>query len=452
VVDPEIKRFVAVLATGFVLFTLLVQATTLKPLMRFLRIDRLTPVDALLREQALEWSHADVRRAIAATAETYALPADLAIAVAADFARDPQADIGAQRSELGDDDRVALGLASLAMREQDLILQHLEEGTVSPGLVGTLLVRSRRLLEAARLEGSPGYAREAERALGFSWRIHFSNRLHTRLGIGRLLERQLSMRFEMLLVNRIVVNRLCEFADAQLSALLGADVGAAAKGALTERLEQTRRSLDALVLQYPDYAEELSRRFLRMSALRREWHGYDRLYDEGLIGPEVRRVLIQDVDRRGRAESRPRLDLRLDTRTLIGSVPLFQGFDERQVDALAALMRPAFAIPGQQLIFRGERGEAAWFIASGAVEVETGRNRVRLGRGDFFGELALLTGRRRQADVTAIAYCELLVLTARDFRTFLDRDPEMRRKVEAVAAERINSNREAIRADGGSPA
>ena len=77
-----------------------------------------------------------------------------------------------------------------------------------------------------------------------------------------------------------------------------------------------------------------------------------------------------------------------------------------------------------------------FFIASGAVEVVLPDERVRLGTGDFFGELALLTRRPRQADVVAIAYCKLLLLDRESFRRFLRTHPEMMRQVRAVAAQR----------------
>jgi len=437
---PEVKRFVAVLATGFVLFTLLVQGTTLRPLMRVLGLDRLTPLDAALREQALAWSQAEVAASVEKTAAAYSLAPALAHSVAEDFARDINTD---PVEAIAESDRQALGLAALAAREQDLILEHLEEGTADPRLVTRLLSQARRLLEAARFGGPAGYSREAQRALNFPWRIRLANRLHFRFGIDRYLERQLATRFEMLLLNRLATNRLLHFAEGQLPALLGRSAGENVSRTLAMRHEHVVRSLDALALQYPDYAMHLERRFLRMSALRRERRGYDHLLEEGLIGPEVHRTLVHDVDLRLRAEPRPRLDFRLDTRALIANVPLFQGLGEAEGADLARLMRPAFAIPGQRLVRRGERGDSAWFIASGAVEVETGRERVRLGRGDFFGELALLTGGRRQADVTAIAYCELLVLYARDFGSFLDRHPEVRRTIEAIAAERLSSNQAA---------
>lgn len=77
-----------------------------------------------------------------------------------------------------------------------------------------------------------------------------------------------------------------------------------------------------------------------------------------------------------------------------------------------------------------------FFITSGEVEVRLPEGPVRLASGDFFGEMALLYDQRRVADVNAIGYCHLLVLSAGDFRRLLRADPELKTRIEAVAASR----------------
>ena len=79
---------------------------------------------------------------------------------------------------------------------------------------------------------------------------------------------------------------------------------------------------------------------------------------------------------------------------------------------------------------------------SGAVEVAVGRQRIRLGRGDFFGELALLGRHRRQADVTALGYCRLLVLLEDDLKALLATDAELAARIDEVARRRMAMNRE----------
>src|SRR5207244_8884979 len=75
---PDIRSEVAVLATGFVLFTLLVNGLTLRPVIRLLKLDRLSPLDLALRNKVLALSLADVRDAVKKTASEYAIPAELA--------------------------------------------------------------------------------------------------------------------------------------------------------------------------------------------------------------------------------------------------------------------------------------------------------------------------------------------------------------------------------------
>jgi CPA1 family monovalent cation:H+ antiporter len=439
----DLKRFVAVQATSLVLFTLLVQGTTLRPLMRALRMDRLSSADALLRAQALHLAKADVRQAIDATARSYGLSPEIAGDVARSYSDDGGAeiDLRANAAAIPADQSVGLGLAAVAAREHDLVLQHLEDRTVSPNLVQPLLAATRRLLDAARAKGAAGYTEEAERMLAYPRSVRVANMLHTRFGISVLLERRLGTRFETLLVHTILLKGLEEFAGRQLAALFGAFIGDAATQVLQRRWEATTRALDALRLQYPDYAGQLERRFLVMSAIRQERYAYDRLYGDGLIGAEVRRALLQSLAPRERGDKAPKLDLRLDSEALIRRVDLFEGLSDELVRDLCRLTRPVFGIPGERLITKGARGDAAWFIASGAVEVDTGREKVRLGRGDVFGELALLTGSPRTADVTAIAFCEMLILQARDFHNFLDRNPSIRGRIEAIAAERLGSAR-----------
>jgi CPA1 family monovalent cation:H+ antiporter len=78
-----------------------------------------------------------------------------------------------------------------------------------------------------------------------------------------------------------------------------------------------------------------------------------------------------------------------------------------------------------------------YFIASGAVEVQVDPAPVRLGSGDFFGEIALLVNRRRTANVVTLGYCQLLVLYVRDFRRLLRADPALRRRIDRVARRRL---------------
>mgnify|MGYP001464712421 FL=1 len=89
---------------------------------------------------------------------------------------------------------------------------------------------------------------------------------------------------------------------------------------------------------------------------------------------------------------------------------------------------------------KGEKGDLVYFIASGAVEVRTGADTIRLGRGDVVGEMALLTGKRRTADVTALGYCQLLGLSASDFQVLMQKTPELKAHIDRLSRERQSMN------------
>ena len=71
--DPQIQRFVAVLATGLVLFTLFVNGTTLRLVIALLGLDRLSPRNEVLRDRILALSFAEVCEAVRRLAEAHAL-------------------------------------------------------------------------------------------------------------------------------------------------------------------------------------------------------------------------------------------------------------------------------------------------------------------------------------------------------------------------------------------
>jgi CPA2 family monovalent cation:H+ antiporter-2 len=65
---------------------------------------------------------------------------------------------------------------------------------------------------------------------------------------------------------------------------------------------------------------------------------------------------------------------------------------------------------------------------------------IRLEPGAFFGEMALLSGGRRNADVVAVDFCHFFVLERRDFNMFTAKHPALRQMVSEMARERTEMN------------
>ena len=73
-VPLEIKRLVGILATGYVLFTLIVQGTTLRMVIGWLGLDKLSPLDKALSRQVVAVALQTVREDIAESRKLHADP------------------------------------------------------------------------------------------------------------------------------------------------------------------------------------------------------------------------------------------------------------------------------------------------------------------------------------------------------------------------------------------
>ena len=441
--DPQVQRFVAVLATGLVLFTLFVNGTTLRLVIAFLGLDRLSPRNEVLRDRVLALSYAEVCDAVRRLAQAHALaPAAVQQIVEPYQAWITAANARDAAERLTERDRLAIALVALANQERVVALETRAARIAPPATVQTLLHNADTLLDGARTEGRLGYQRAADAILSFPVAFRIAYSLYRHFGIRRLLADRLADRVELLLVTKLLVDRLIDFNDERLRPIFGERITALTSEIVERRREDLASAFDALQRQYPDYVAALEVRFLRQSAVRQETGRYQALFEEGLIPQELFEDLRRGVTATRAAEPRPRFDMGLDTRRLIERLDLLSALNSVQLDRVAKLLRPRFTVPNERIVRAGDRGDAVFFIASGAVEVRLPVRHVRLGTGEFFGEMALLTGRPRQADVVALSYCRLPVLRKADFDRFVTANPDAGAVINRVAQARLAINRD----------
>jgi voltage-gated potassium channel len=130
----------------------------------------------------------------------------------------------------------------------------------------------------------------------------------------------------------------------------------------------------------------------------------------------------------------------LRTWSIVAKVPFFRQVGASIIAEVAWLLRPLNFPAGAVVVRRGERGDCMYFIATGAVEIRLPGEPLRLGDGDFFGEIALLTGAPRTATVVAIEPCTLLRLDIVEFRELMGRRPDLARVILEAAGRRINAS------------
>ena len=118
--------------------------------------------------------------------------------------------------------------------------------------------------------------------------------------------------------------------------------------------------------------------------------------------------------------------------------PLFQGLSKKELTELARHSEDMEVPEGYVLTKEGATGQEFFVIVEGKVEVKAkGKSFGDRGDGDFIGEIALLEDTKRTATVTAKTPLRLFVLTRQDFRSLLDQNPEIERKVLQTLARRI---------------
>ncbi|HXY89495.1 MAG TPA: cyclic nucleotide-binding domain-containing protein, partial [Xanthobacteraceae bacterium] len=121
---------------------------------------------------------------------------------------------------------------------------------------------------------------------------------------------------------------------------------------------------------------------------------------------------------------------------MVARFPLFAALTAVEIADIMRLLKAQTFDRGDVIIRRGEEGHSMYFIAAGEVEIELPKERVRLGAGEFFGEVAVLRRTKRSATVTALARTNLLILDAHDLHALMDRDPRIAMHVRTAARQR----------------
>jgi CRP-like cAMP-binding protein len=126
----------------------------------------------------------------------------------------------------------------------------------------------------------------------------------------------------------------------------------------------------------------------------------------------------------------------------LASMPLFAELPEEVLWAVAERMLLCHTPAGELIFEEGTPGDALYVIDSGEVEIASGRQAgqvvlSRLGPDQFFGEMALLTGKPRSADARTATHTNLWVLYRSDFDDLVNRHPSISLALSKVLSERL---------------
>jgi CRP/FNR family transcriptional regulator, cyclic AMP receptor protein len=128
----------------------------------------------------------------------------------------------------------------------------------------------------------------------------------------------------------------------------------------------------------------------------------------------------------------------------------FTAMRPEELDRLLAMASERTVRRGQVIFLKGDSGSSMMAVLKGSVRISTGSpdgkeitlNVIRTG--EVFGEIALLDGRPRSADATAIEDCDLLVIERRYFLPFLLSNQDLMVRMLAVLCHRLRQTSDAL--------
>ncbi|KPK08784.1 MAG: hypothetical protein AMJ64_02310 [Betaproteobacteria bacterium SG8_39] len=212
------------------------------------------------------------------------------------------------------------------------------------------------------------------------------------------------------------------------------------------------------------YRERLARRIGRIEAIRREFPEYLRAYERrlwervallsararaesarqhGALGAKGYARIVQRIEAAlARLPSIARNPPAPRPHDLVSAVPLFSGLREATLEGLAQRAETVGFLVNDTVIAEGDKGDALYIVLRGRLRAERKNAQGeavllgRLGEDDFFGETALLGEHLRQATVTAETPCTLLRLARADVLALGENEPEVLRRLEEARAAR----------------
>jgi len=437
--EEQTKNFIGIMVTGFVLFTLFINAPTMGRLMSALGLDQLSPEDLAIRNRAMALSLGNISDAIETVGKGQELRSDVIAEFVDQYAK-RLTEVEKEMQEFGqvaDEQWLPIGLRAMINQERKTCLKQFADGVTSSVVARQHMAITDNILDAIKARGLDGYREAVAASLEFPPRFRLALQLQRRFGITGPLTRQLSDRFDVLRAKSAALRQVREVGLSTIGSLVGTEVTGQLKQLLLDRIGSIDGALGALRMQYPEYARTLQELYLARIALRFEEIEYKTMLEDSVIGQDVFNALTDTMEkRRGAIDQRVTLDLGLEPEALVAKVPLFADLDRDRIGEIAKLLKPRLVVPNEMVVQKGDIGDAMYFISSGSLRVELEAEPLTLGSGSFFGEMALINEARRVADVTAMGFCQLLRLESGEFRRLLDSNPDLKTTITDIAKAR----------------
>lgn len=411
---------------GVVMFTLLINAPTIRPLMRWLGMERLTADEnaELCRGLGTGHSHAT------AMLDRF-LDSGLLSPASHHRVQGRLDDVLSQElCEVTAEDLIRREHLNLLRRELDTAEDLYKAGIVPQYIY--LDLRSELTRNRERIAEPERAVPEGQQALTFLARLEHAviARLREKDWAAGLLAGYQRLRVSQHLLRSIAHLLMSESALKQLTAGHGGRMAehAALEKLYEGRVQLYREEVATVRRDFPEFFQRFEERLALRAALVTAREEIEEEARHGSLGAKPMAVLERQIG--GALASIPVAEAAeqgMPTTELLAMVPLFSNVSPEVLEAMANRVQVVHFLPGDTCIAEGQQGDALYVIVQGRVEVSRrgpdNEEQVlaELEGGNFFGEMALLGAQIRNATVRALEACTLLRLTRSDVLKIADR-------------------------------
>jgi CPA1 family monovalent cation:H+ antiporter len=449
--DFAAKETILVASMGVVMATLLVNALTLAPLLRWLGFDRLSPAELFARFESLLLLKRDTRANIQEFAAERAIAPHVVDRVRTNYLeseerieQEREASLSAE-GQLSARDRVQILAQQVLQAEKRHYWTEFSGGQLREQAYKQLIqdvdyqTDHVKAFKELPLIFEQAGARESP-----------IDRVLYRLGVfsSYLQSRKISQmadRFEQYSAKTAASRSVLKLLDRlRREETIDQSAYDTVHSYYQHAFEGAQESLAVMGSDYPEYVERTQEYLLTRRCLQNEERTLEMVRRLGLVPDKVYLEQKGDIEEAfEKLRTRPVDTLQLDAKSLLAQIPLFQLCNKDGIARIAELMESESFAEGDRVVRQGESGDSMYVVARGSVKVvlevegEPPNLLAVLCAGGFFGEIALLTASPRTATVLAATPGTLLRLRRENLRELLDLSPELRDDVNRAYKERV---------------
>ncbi len=447
--NPATDSFV-VLVTGAVLFTLLVQGLSIKPLVVKLGLDTPPVTDQFARVEselaAKERARERIPELMAGGRFSGAISKRLQREYEESVHRIKEAidELRDTRLDKAEEEKLSFLLAFA--EEKAVYVEMFNHGHLSEGAFRELITVLSLQIDRVRMGASFHVVRSQR-----MWRRDFEHAILRSLDrfpllspiVERLRIARLATNYEIswghLQSSARVINSINEMDEFQS---LDAEVLEEMRGRYGRWRRHAREQLDRMWEHFPEFVASMQEQLGRRLVMLAESEAIEEHSERGTLPKSIAEEMQHEISHELRSlRGQLSAKLRVDPAELMRKVPFFACIPHDHFDDLARHLHALTVSEGEAIIRQGALGDTLYFIARGVVRVTRESNGATqelasLMAGDFFGEMGSLHGGPRSATASAATPCSLYELRRAQFDNLLDKYPGVREALERADVER----------------